>query len=343
MPQTLEQAEFIRHWPRYRRSWVEPPAVSSERDLRERFVGCLLGLAVGDALSVPTHYQRAGTFEALSDLAGGGVFALPRGHWTDDTALSLCVAKSLLECKAFDIVDQVQRFGRWQSRGYLAAGRHCAGITPFTARALHRRLKDAPMPALAEGLDNREPAPLSRAAPIVMFHYSRPIQAVALAAEAASAFEAAGPVPDAMRLLAAMVAQRAAGRTAGAGAAAYELSVFGSDALSPALEALLERDPTLPPTGGSEPVLFALAAARWALAGSGSFRAGALRASNFGGDSDVIGSVHGQIAGAFYGHASIPSAWLGALARQSEIEILAERLFAAAGSGPVETPAAPAA
>jgi ADP-ribosyl-[dinitrogen reductase] hydrolase len=93
---------------------------------------------------------------------------------------------------------------------------------------------------------------------------------------------------------------------------------------------LLDADPTRPPSKQQEAVIFVLAAARWALATSGGFRGGALKLANMGGDSDVIGSVHGQLAGAFYGQASIPSAWLGTLARHDQIEELAQRLYIAA-------------
>jgi ADP-ribosyl-[dinitrogen reductase] hydrolase len=331
VPQTLEQADFIRHWPRHRRAQAEAPEESAERDRRERFVGCLLGLAVGDALSVATHYQRPAQFEPISEMTGGGVFGLPRGHWTDDTALSLCMAESLLECKGFQVSDQLQRFGRWQHQGYLAAGRHCAGITPGTARALYRSVKNAPKPAFVQGVANDEPAPLSRTAPVVMFHYRAAIEAVSFAEKAAQPFEAASPVRDAVRLLAAMLLSALRGEPL---ARVLQPSPhrFGPTALPDSLESLLARDPTLPPSEGVDPALFVLAAARWALSTSGSFRAGALRAANIGGDSDVIGAVHGQLAGAFYGHASIPNAWLRTLAKGALIESLAERLFAAGPS-----------
>jgi len=76
--------------------------------------------------------------------------------------------------------------------------------------------------------------------------------------------------------------------------------------------------------------LGALEAARWALAQGSSFRDGALRAINLGGNSDVIGAVYGQLAGAHYGSSAIPPAWLGALARRDEIVALADRLLALA-------------
>jgi len=331
VPQTLEQAEFIRHWPRYRLTQAQSSDVSSRRDRRERFLGCLLGLAVGDALSIRSQYRQPGTFMAICDLPGGGVFELPAGHWTDDTALSLCLADGLLESGGWSMADQAQRFGRWQQEGYRTAGGHCVGITPGTARLLQRLVPGAPRAALAEGAINREPAPLSRVAPAVMFYFVQAIQAVSVAAEAAAAFEPTPPVIESCRLLAAMVHSALRGEPL-ARVLQPRPSVLGAQPLSPALESLLDSDPTLPPRSNSEPALDALAAARWALASSGSFRAGALRIANMGGDSDVIGAVHGQLAGAFYGHASIPGTWLRALARADQIEALAGRLFEGADS-----------
>jgi ADP-ribosylglycohydrolase len=85
--------------------------------LRSRFRGALLGLALGDALAAPAQYARAGTFGPVRDLLGGGPYDLPRGAWTDDTALALLLARSLLECRDCDPADQRQRFRRWQLDG----------------------------------------------------------------------------------------------------------------------------------------------------------------------------------------------------------------------------------
>jgi ADP-ribosyl-[dinitrogen reductase] hydrolase len=326
VPQTLEQADFVRHWPRYRRTQAESPAQSSRRDLRERFIGCLLGLAVGDALSARSQYRQPGTFVAISRLPGGGVFELPPGHWSDDTALSLCVAEGLLVCDGWQDADQVQRFGRWQREGYLAAGSHCVGITPGTARWIHRHVPGAPRAALGLEAINREAAPLSRVAPLVMFHFAQGAQAVQCAADVAARLEASPEVIEACRLLAAMLHSALRGEPL-ARVLQPRPSVFGDQPLSCALEALVSGDPTLPPQAVGEPALNVLGAARWALATSGGFRAGALRIANMGGDSDVIGAVHGQLAGAFYGQASIPGNWLDALAHPDQIETLAACLF----------------
>ena len=114
VPQTAQQAHFIRQWPQYRRSEAQSPALCSSRDLRERFLGCLLGLAVGDALSVTTQSRSPGAFRPVTDIIGGGVFEVPAGQWSDDTALSLCAAESLLKSKGFEPPDQLQHAARWQ-------------------------------------------------------------------------------------------------------------------------------------------------------------------------------------------------------------------------------------
>ena len=69
---------------------------------RDRFRGCLLGLAAGDALGTTLEFKSPGTFEPIDDMIGGGPFGLRAGQWTDDTSMALCLATSLIECGGFD-------------------------------------------------------------------------------------------------------------------------------------------------------------------------------------------------------------------------------------------------
>ena len=63
----------------------------------DRFRGCLLGLAAGDALGTTLEFRSPGSFAPLSDMVGGGPFNLDPGQWTDDTSMALCLAESLIE------------------------------------------------------------------------------------------------------------------------------------------------------------------------------------------------------------------------------------------------------
>ena len=75
--------------------------------------GNLLGLVVGDALGTTLKFRRPGSFEPITDMVDGGPFNLKPGQWTDDTAMALCLAESLVECRGFDPTDQMERYLRW--------------------------------------------------------------------------------------------------------------------------------------------------------------------------------------------------------------------------------------
>ena len=91
----------------------------------DRFAGCLLGLAVGDALGAPLEFKAPGTFEPLTDMIAGGEFKLERGQYTDDTSMALCLAESLYQKGQFDPQDQLQRYLRWYREGYMSSTGVC--------------------------------------------------------------------------------------------------------------------------------------------------------------------------------------------------------------------------
>ncbi len=206
VPQTHEQAQFIRSWAEDHKNAAKTVALSALRVLRGRFLGGLFGLAIGDALGAATQFRRPGSFAPIGDLIGGGPFDLARGEWSDDTAMALCLAESLLDSPGFQPDDQLQRYSRWQQEGYLSASGQCLGITAATARALAGGSSDGtPMRAVGPGASSTEAAPLARVAPVVMYYFAEPPQAIALAEAAARVCDAAPVVLDACRLLAAMM------------------------------------------------------------------------------------------------------------------------------------------
>jgi len=92
----------------------------------DRAMGAFCGLAVGDALGHPFEFIPATDFPGSSrfDLATKefhgefNKFRLQRGQWTDDTAMALCMADSLILRECFDGADMRIRFWCWWFRGY---------------------------------------------------------------------------------------------------------------------------------------------------------------------------------------------------------------------------------
>ncbi len=115
-------------------------------DRLERYRGCLMGLAAGDALGTALEFKRPGTFAPMEDMVGGGAFNLLPGQWTDDTSMALCLAESLLECKGFDPLDQLERYHRWYRFGHLSSNGRCFDIG-HTVRAAIEKYESTRDPA----------------------------------------------------------------------------------------------------------------------------------------------------------------------------------------------------
>jgi ADP-ribosyl-[dinitrogen reductase] hydrolase len=334
IPQTPEQHAYVRQWVARAAPVAAAPdasaqaAVAALRPLRERFVGALLGLAVGDAVGAATQYRRPGSFAPVGDLIGGGPFELPRGAWSDDTAMALCLAESFAELDRFDSRDQVERYQRWRRAGHWSATGQCLGITASTARALSQASWRRQAFAGSHDPAQVDPEVLSRIAPAVMHGFADPRIALEQAVDAARTTCQAPLVLDVCRALAAMLYTALCGEPRAA-VLAPAPALYGPRPLKPEVMQLMMHAPSAAPPlhAANSGALGVLECVRWALAHSSSFRDGALRAINLGGNADVVGAVYGQLAGAHYGAGGIPRAWLAALARRDEIITLVDRLL----------------
>ena len=65
--------------------------------MKSKFLGCLLGAALGDALGASFEGWRRGPGKAQALFEGGGIL-----HYTDDTHMMIGVAESLIACRGFD-------------------------------------------------------------------------------------------------------------------------------------------------------------------------------------------------------------------------------------------------
>ena len=103
-------------------------------DLRERVVGCVLGLAIGDALGAPFEFRRR---EEIPDPLPA--FELPwqgrpPGSWTDDTAMARNLWSSLVQRRRLDVDDVFARQLRWFEADPPDVGIPHASSAPDRAR-----------------------------------------------------------------------------------------------------------------------------------------------------------------------------------------------------------------
>lgn len=308
VPETAEQRDYVYHW-RGDADGLGIEALAATRALRERYLGAMFGLAIGDALAVATQFRKRGSFAPVGDLLGGGSFELPRGAWTDDTAMALCCAESFVEKRAFDPADQVQRLLRWQREGHLSATGQCVGITASVAKALASARWRRQRFAGSHDPSQQAPEILARCVPAVLFGLADAQGAGELAVSSARLTCQAPLALDAVRALAAAMHAALAGADKRAIVAAGGVPVAAATAGS---AAAVLRD-ALEVFGRAE-----------------TFREGVLECVNRGGASDVLAGAFGALAGAHYGVAALPLGWRRALLKAETIETLADGLLACA-------------
>ena len=291
----------------------------------ERFRGCLLGLAVGDAVGTTLEFRRRGTFEPLTDMVGGGPFGLLPGQWTDDTSMALCLATSLVERNGFDARDQMERYCSWADRGYLSSTGKCFDIGNTVASALRRYQLDGNPYAGSRDLNSAGNGCIMRLAPIPMYFFPDLDAVERFAADSSRTTHGTEECIDACRLFARIICRALLGRPKDEVILGDAESFVSGERIS-AIARGAYREKSEADIRGSGYVVESLEAALWAFARTESFADAILMAANLGDDADTTAAVCGQVAGAYYGEPGIPSRWLERLALRSEITRLADQL-----------------
>jgi len=297
---------------------------------RDRARGALVGLAAGDAVGTTVEFKPRGSFPPLTDMIGGGPFGLAAGEWTDDTAMALCLAESLVERGGHDPVDQMRRYLRWWREGYFSPTGRCFDIGGTTSAQLDRfaRTGEPHDPSIDE--ESAANGSLMRLSPVAIRWAHDPTAVVEQAAASSRPRHAARRPVDACRLLAAMTAALIRGEPL---TRVLDPGFWQHGELHEAVAAVARgswRGKEPPVIRGTGYCVAALEAAIWAVAGANDFRDAILRATNLGDDADTTAAIAGQLAGAAHGASGIPAEWLGKLAMRGRIESLADALHRAA-------------
>ena len=296
------------------------PSTSADA-IRDRAVGALLGLAVGDAIGTTLEFKSRDTYPLLTDMIGGGPFGLKPGQWTDDTAMALALADSLAACSGIDEQDLLARFVDWWRRGTYSCTGRCFDIGGTTAQALRRWETTK-----ADHCGSTDPASagngsLMRLSPVaIRFWNDRPALRDAAARQSRTT-HAAPEAVDACILYAEMLADAIEGRPRS------EVLRSRGKGWAGKLEAVADGSWRGKPRGdvdASGYVVAALEAALWSVSRAPAYDRAVLHAANLGQDADTTAAIAGQLAGALGGRSSISQTWLARLAWRDRLEKVAE-------------------
>ncbi|PWG03536.1 hypothetical protein DF286_12115 [Sphingosinicella humi] len=297
----------------------------SSSAVTDRGLGALLGLAVGDALGTTVEFRKRDSFPRLATIIGGGPFGLRPGEWTDDTAMALALADSLIALEGLDERDLMSRFVAWWRRGRYSCTGECFDIGITTRDALSRFEQSGNPIAGSTSSRSAGNGSLMRLAPVVLSYVSDGVDATVDAARRQSATtHGAEACIEACDHFSRLLYQAITGELPSAllRPAGEQSNADVSAVMEGSWRGKHRRD-----VRSSGYVIHSLEAALWCVGRTGSFRDAVVLAANLGDDADTTAAITGQLAGAIYGLEGIPPEWLTTLAWAERIEQIGRRLL----------------
>lgn len=333
-------------------------------ELVDRFRGSILGLAIGDALGHPTEFiASVDRIRAKYGPQGISAFAPsgyhPAGTFTDDTQMSIAVARALARAGHQSLDDLMRVMGE----EFVAWAQHPSNnrAPGGTCLAGCRNLAHGSPWRQAGVKESKGCGAAMRAAPVGLYFFDDD-EAMVRAAAAQSTLTHAHPTGIASGVAAAAPVAWACKGKGLDGMVAYtkamvqkltpellvELGSHDKDAqaigVSEMVQILDEVEPLLGEDhedvcqllGGAWVGEEAVATALWCvLKAGGDFEQSILRGANSSGDSDSIACIAGSIAGALRGVGAIDQRWLEGVERGADLDLLARKLHAARSEGDI--------
>lgn len=309
--------------------------------LKDKFIGCMLGTHVGDALGMPVEGYDCKTIEVkYGELREMLDARMGVGTYTDDTEMMIGIAESLVECKGFNGRDMADRFVKLHDpeRGYGAG----------TVRALS---------LIKEGIDwnlagervfgggSFGNGSSMRIAPIGAFYYDNPDDLRKIAWESSNITHAHIFGKEGAALQAFAVAEAINSDPS----EELDKQSFISDLIKfvsvdgKLYKAKLKHIKELLKCGPDKAEVInrlgndssapnsVLTAIYSFISHIHDFEDSVSYAVSLGGDTDTIGAMTGAISGAYHGKSGIPQRWLDVLENgergRDYIEMLADKLY----------------
>ncbi|MBO8181508.1 MAG: ADP-ribosylglycohydrolase family protein [Archaeoglobus sp.] len=298
-------------------------------ELKDLFQGCILGVAIGDALGMPTEGmgfdEIRRTYGFVEDLLPSPLGDLKAGEWTDDTEQMIILAESIVDRIYLDPDDFASKLVSWAENAFKIR----SGQT--TRQALRNLLRGVPWDKA--GVDSATCGAAMRVAPIgLVYHFNLDLV-------------------ERYAVISASVTHKNDSAFAGAVAVSMAISTLISDfneeeMLAEVISRSGKYDPLLSEKisyvgeirdaeleyaveklGNSIMVWDVVPMAFYCVLSSKNFSEAVKKGANAGGDTDSIAAIAGAISGAKFGVKEIPENWKKSVKDSSYLLKLADQLY----------------
>ena len=299
----------------------------------------IMGVCIGDALGVPVEFKDRDYLKRfpVTKMQEFGSHNQPKGTWSDDSSLTLCLAEVLI--KGYDLEKIGQSFVKWVKYGHWTAHGRLFDIGGTTREAIARLIKgeSARFSGNVFEEDNGNGS-LMRILPLAFYFKDeenlekiyKTVKEVSTITHGhfRSVFACFIYVIFAIQLIKGKNKTEAYTYTQNEVLEYAEKQWFSLNEIE-LFHRILKNDISgysEEEIRGSGYVLHSLEASLWCFLNSESYSEAVLKAVNLGEDTDTTGAITGGLAGIYYGFENIPQEWVGELVRKDDIEKICEKL-----------------
>jgi ADP-ribosyl-[dinitrogen reductase] hydrolase len=268
-----------------------------------------MGLYIGDALGAPLEFMRPEEIKTpVTEMIGGGVHDMAVGEYSDDGAMSSCIADAYITKQGFAPDEIALNFMMWRKSGHFGTRNYVFDIGRTCSTSIDRMTTDHPY---AGGTDRYASGngSLMRLAPIMLANHA--CIPMAIAESVAVSLMTHGN-KDIVQYTAAFVTETMMGDMTQDFNKLRHFNTRESNTTGTIMHAYVQawRSVTL----------------------TNSFEDALVDAVNKGYDADTVGAITGMLAGRKYGYSAMPKRWLDKLVKRDELLAMAEALYKLGGT-----------
>jgi len=299
----------------------------------------IFGVCIGDALGVPVEFKSRETLKRFPvvTMQEFGSWNQPKGTWSDDSSLTLCIAEQLT--KGYDLEKIGESFVKWVKYGHWTAHGRLFDIGGTTRHSIARLIKgeSARFSGNIFEEDNGNGS-LMRTLPLAFYlkdeeNIEKLYQTVKEVSSIThghfrSVFACFIYVIFAIELIKGKDKEEAYQHAQKTALEFAEIQDFNPKEIQ-LFDGILKNDISNYEEGKISSggyVLHSLEASLWCFLNSESYAEAVLKAVNLGEDTDTTGAITGGIAGIYYGFENIPEEWVEVLVRKDDIGKLCIKL-----------------
>ena len=265
----------------------------TQEDFKNRAKGALWGLVVGDCLGSPIQFYEKDNHPFITEMVPCEIFRTPSGYWTDDASMAFCIIESYIRLKNYDLEDIASNFVNWYNNGFMSSMPYAfdvGGATEYAIKCIEKK-------SMENGNEQTQGnGSIMRFAPSYFIFQKEKEKNIIF--DISDLTHNSAVVRNVVLKLSDTISEHLQGvRTSNKSRYSNREEVDNSGWAVSTMEAAL-----------------------WAFENSFDFESGMIKAVNLGGDSDTIGAVFGQIAGAYYGFSNIPKRWVSGVKDYKKID-----------------------